>query len=613
MANYDVSFPIDSEYIALIPKAIRDKLEQVRADTDPIVAGAIVNAKKVQGYLPGNATGNIPISNTVMSVGLNAEMLGGKKVADLTPIAHVGSKGSSHSIADASNAGFMPSTHFVKVADVIAIPTKYENSFGFGVITVTGSNTVSSTLYMDTLILTGSSLMSITSTGKTITVDLLKDGSGNANHAHIIASGSNSGFINATMYTNYQTAFSHVSDTSKHYNFGNITVGGTVLVADTFQDNLTINAGAGITLTGDAVGDAFSIAITQDGHSHAVATTGSNGFMSAGQVVEHNLSVAHYGTNHNAYGRIIVASTNVDANSLGSSVTFIAGTGIALTPNATTDTITFAVSNVNASTLNGYTQGNATGNIPLSNGTMNTNLVAQYLGDTSTTKASFLLLTGGTLTGSIYFDPTTERAIKIFGSGINWGMFLNSGGFGLYDWQNTRNILGYTPSTNAIATMPAWTFASAPSAPSYTSSIATGTAPLIVTSTTKVTNLNADLLDGLNDTAFVKVDGSQTMSGNLLFATDKGVGFYGMVPTVYGITLLPATTGGRVSTETASDYNMYFNMYAGANRGYVFKSAGAAIAQIDASGVIHAEGGFRTKKFSIQYNSTEDSLDFVYN
>lgn len=40
------------------------------------------------------------------------------------------------------------------------------------------------------------------------------------------------------------------------------------------------------------------------------------------------------------------------------------------------------------------------------------------------------------------------------------------------------------------------------SSPQFTSTVSTGTAPLVVSSTTKVTNLNADLLDGLTSDAF---------------------------------------------------------------------------------------------------------------
>jgi hypothetical protein len=42
-----------------------------------------------------------------------------------------------------------------------------------------------------------------------------------------------------------------------------------------------------------------------------------------------------------------------------------------------------------------------------------------------------------------------------------------------------------------------------------------GLAPMTITSTTKVTNLNADMLDGLHDTAFLKADGSVNLTGNL--------------------------------------------------------------------------------------------------
>ena len=48
-----------------------------------------------------------------------------------------------------------------------------------------------------------------------------------------------------------------------------------------------------------------------------------------------------------------------------------------------------------------------------------------------------------------------------------------------------------------------------------------------------------------------------------------------------------ATNGGRVAGETTSDYNMYFTMSGGTNRGFVFRnsnSSGSAVAGIDAGG-----------------------------
>lgn len=52
------------------------------------------------------------------------------------------------------------------------------------------------------------------------------------------------------------------------------------------------------------------------------------------------------------------------------------------------------------------------------------------------------------------------------------------------------------------------------------STIATGTAPLVVASTTKVNNLNSSLLNGLADTDFVKKDGTVSMTGPLTLSAD---------------------------------------------------------------------------------------------
>ena len=48
-----------------------------------------------------------------------------------------------------------------------------------------------------------------------------------------------------------------------------------------------------------------------------------------------------------------------------------------------------------------------------------------------------------------------------------------------------------------------------------------------------------------------------------------------------------STYGGRVAGETTSDYNMYFTMAAGTNRGFVFRNSNSSsgpVAGIDASG-----------------------------
>lgn len=83
---------------------------------------------------------------------------------------------------------------------------------------------------------------------------------------------------------------------------------------------------------------------------------------------------------------------------------------------------------------------------------------------------------------------------------------------------------------------------SAPIQGSYlVSTIASGSAPLVVSSNTVVTNLNADLLDGLNSTSFLRSDTNDTMTGNLSFGstTRQMINLYN---TQYGIGVQASTT-----------------------------------------------------------------------
>jgi hypothetical protein len=55
----------------------------------------------------------------------------------------------------------------------------------------------------------------------------------------------------------------------------------------------------------------------------------------------------------------------------------------------------------------------------------------------------------------------------------------------------------------------------------FVSTVATGTSPLLVSSTTKVNNLNADLLDGLDSESFFRSDANDTATGSYLFQRDN--------------------------------------------------------------------------------------------
>jgi hypothetical protein len=88
----------------------------------------------------------------------------------------------------------------------------------------------------------------------------------------------------------------------------------------------------------------------------------------------------------------------------------------------------------------------------------------------------------------------------------------------------------------------------------------------------------------------VDSDGSFTGSGFVADAVaGNGLSLWGgSKPYPYGIWMSTggdATYGGRVSGETTSDYNMYFNMEGGTNRGYVFQDADAPYFSINPDGV----------------------------
>jgi hypothetical protein len=95
-------------------------------------------------------------------------------------------------------------------------------------------------------------------------------------------------------------------------------------------------------------------------------------------------------------------------------------------------------------------------------------------------------------------------------------IILNSAGtIELQDATNVTGNLGVTGTITGSSTI---------QGTRLISTVATGTAPLTVTSTTLVTNLNADLLDGLNSTAFAPASGSGNYIQNQT-ASPQAAGF----------------------------------------------------------------------------------------
>jgi len=104
--------------------------------------------------------------------------------------------------------------------------------------------------------------------------------------------------------------------------------------------------------------------------------------------------------------------------------------------------------------------------------------------------------------------------------------------------------------------------------------------------------LDADTVDGLQASQFLRSDADDSTSGSLQARNHD-------LPSIHGAGLRfwngsdsyriymasSGTSGaGRVSGETTSDYNMYFRMTGATNRGFVFQSGSSNKAGIDASG-----------------------------
>lgn len=105
-----------------------------------------------------------------------------------------------------------------------------------------------------------------------------------------------------------------------------------------------------------------------------------------------------------------------------------------------------------------------------------------------------------------------------------------------------------------IANSGAATFGSTVSATQYTSTIATGTAPLVVTSTTVVSNLNADLLDGQHASAFALASHSHdanTLTGTTL-ASGVTASSLTSVGTLTSLTVSGALTAGSLNLGGAT-------------------------------------------------------------
>ena len=314
-----------------------------------------------------------------------------------------------------------------------------------------------------------------------------------------------------------------------------------------------------------------------------IALRDANGNISANFFIGNGSQLTGLNTsslsNGNSNVNIPAANGNVNISAVGNAnILVVTGTGVNVsgTLNATGDYLS--------------TNGNVTltnGNVNLTNGTI--------------TADSNITSNSGMVTPGIYgTDPTTPSAI-LFGSNVitiapyPFANAIQIKSTGTTSASTSANILGaanvtgpvtmantlnVTGNANVNNLGTAQVLATANiTAPQLISNVATGTAPFVVTSTTKVTNLNADLLDGYSTT--------QTATANSVVVTDANAN----VTANYFIGNGSQLTG--LSTSSISNGNSNVNIPAANGNVNISAVGNANILVVTGTGV-NVAGTFNT-------------------
>ena len=109
------------------------------------------------------------------------------------------------------------------------------------------------------------------------------------------------------------------------------------------------NGNLNVNLNAEKLGGNLASAFATAGHTHAVATSSSNGMMSNTDKAKLDTVAAGAEVNQNAFSNILVGSTTIQADGKTDTLEMVAGTNIALTPDVTNDRLTVAVTGTVAS------------------------------------------------------------------------------------------------------------------------------------------------------------------------------------------------------------------------------------------------------------------------
>lgn len=283
----------------------------------------------------------------------------------------------------------------------------------------------------------------------------------------------------------------------------------------------------------------------------------------AGASVSSNLLSG--GSTQTAFTTISVSGqSDVVADSSTDILNLAAGTGISVTTNATTDTITFANTGVTslAGTTNQVSVSGSTGAVTLSLPQNIHTSASPTFGGATFTSGTGRVGIGTDSGGSISLgriDGTASSPYLDFNTGatlVDYDVrIMATGGNGTAG----QGSLSVTANSITLPTVSSGAITSSGSVSGtvHVSTVATGTAPLTVTSTTKVANLNAELVDGyhadtVNTASTIAVrDASKNLavSGVVLSGSTSGTSTL-VASAAAGTTThtLPAVTGTIITT-----------------------------------------------------------------
>lgn len=227
---YNKDFPADDSYLADFPSGER---EQIRA----IVEDKIVNAGKLQGLAPSNASGQVPVSNGTVCNNLNADKLDGYDAS------HFSDDGHLHNNASTSTAGFMSAADKTKLDGVATGAEVNQNAFGNVAV---GTSTLQADNKQDTLYIAAGSNVSIAAdeTNDKITIGLTgivpvaNGGTGASSLANITVGNATADASGNNIANTYATKADISNEvTTKNLNSANLTVTGSTSVPTANADN----------------------------------------------------------------------------------------------------------------------------------------------------------------------------------------------------------------------------------------------------------------------------------------------------------------------------------------------------------------------------------------